>query len=221
MTGQLPIKRYSLVAISLAVLVVFMSACGYIEGPDSEIVHKTSTKPKLITPVDRLKQQAKERWWDFFSNPYPVDDEQASIVGEDQLFDNEVLNEGPPSKGLRIVLGGSAIQKGLYAAPNKVELNSYKDLSDNKILPSLGEWWNYANTGDDPPFTLTASVSKETDKWVGQLPDFPYASVCQYVVHMKPLKVGNGDVVVDVYPMDPAGSSSAHYVKKCTVQAKW
>lgn len=118
---------------------------------------------------------------------------QDVYAGNDAVMVAMVMNEGKPSRGLRFILKGSAIEAGLIGAPPKITI---KSLESGEKGGTLAEE-ELALTGD-PSSGFEASD-----------PDFPYQSQVSVSAILPALKGGQGDVDLYVFPLDPRGQSSA------------
>lgn len=183
----------------LGALLILLSVtgCARRTGPEAR-------GPSLISYQD---QQRKRVDVAAGGNAYDqISDRLSSLaqdvyVGNDAVMVSMVMNEGKPSKGLRIILKGSAIEGGLLGSPTKVLVKSLQDSGKNNVLME-----------EEMPLTGDSSSGLEaTDS------EFRYQSQVSISTILPALKGGQGEVSLYVFPLDSNGESSAVFKQKFRV----
>lgn len=116
---------------------------------------------------------------------------QEVYAGSNVYLSETVLNNGSPSKGIRILLKGSTISDGLFDTPQQA---SAKGIFADK---------SQASVEHDLELKPTAVGLQATDA------DLPYGSKLDINITLPAVRGGNGDLQLYVYPLDPNGRTSA------------
>jgi hypothetical protein len=211
--------------ILLFMVACSVAGCGAIPDPASDIVHKNSKTPRLITWIDRLKQQADERGNAFGATEWTkgVTEDKNEInswVGSEDSFMETVLNEGPESKGIKVMVTGSAITQGLLGNFKTVEIVSFKDMPGNKVPGGFGSMAGMlSNIRGAEWEKRTTSFAPMGNGYIATVPDLPYVTAVDVRFDMPALRAGKGDVDIYVFPADRQGSSTAHFRRPVTIEA--
>jgi hypothetical protein len=181
----------------------------------NEIVHKTSQEPRFITLAQRRKQHADETKTEY-NDPTLGQRGYQIPVGDEFTLKGFILNEGPSSIGVRVLVSGSALRQGMFKAP-KIEMATYKDAKENKMPGGFG-----VEMGEIRGPLLSRQnaeiVGSGGNSFTGVLQEIPYESVMEYTLRLPAQGPGNGEVSVEFWPIT-SGTSTAKMTSNVTVSA--
>jgi hypothetical protein len=177
----------------------------------NEIVHKTSPEPRFITLAQRRKQQMKTE----YNDPTLEQRGYQIPVGDELTLSGFILNEGPSSIGVRVLVSGSALRQGMFKAP-KIELATYRDRQENKMPGGFG-----VEMGDIRGPLLARQNAQIVDSggtsFAGVIQEIPYQSVMEYTMRLPAQGPGNGVVSLEFWPLT-SGTSTAKITSNVTVR---
>lgn len=126
---------------------------------------------------------------------------QQGYVGTTLSFNDTVVNQGAPSKGLRVVLKGDAFVSGKLGEPSSA------------ILTALGK------TESDPRTQMPLSFSESSDGSYIAESDVAYLENVNIAITAPIKHGGETEAVMMVYPLDKAGSTAAGFAHPFTLRS--
>jgi hypothetical protein len=161
------------------------------------------TAPNLVSAEDRQRARI-----DVASNneSFGTVSERLSAMAQDVYADTDVmfvanaLNTGKSSQGVRVLVKGAAIAKGL--------LGDIKDANLRATMP---------NGKGSHTLELSLKPIADGSALEAESLGFEYGDTLDLSMRLRGLKNGTGDVVVFIYPLDPKGTTSAVFQKNYRV----
>ena len=171
--------------IVLGLVVVLLSGCSAAHEAEGPILISFADQQRA-----RISPAVKGDTYD------SVADKLAALPqdvygGSNVFISDVVLNNGKASKGIKVLLKGSALSDGLLGSPTGA---SAVGMFEDKSQP---------NTEHKITFEDTKAGLVAEDR------DLPYGSKITINVTLPAVRGGNGDVQVYVYPLDKHGQTSA------------
>jgi hypothetical protein len=171
----------------IAVTIVMLTGCS------SEPAVKG---PKLISYADRQRSRIEPA---VNTGAYgSIADKLSALAqdvytGTDLTISETILNEGKPSKGIRLTVKGKVVSTGMIGLPKQATVSG--SFVDHGAQPA-----------NKRPIEFYAD---STGGWQASVPDIEYGSQVDLFIVAPALKGGEGDIQIFVYPMDKNGQSSA------------
>jgi hypothetical protein len=164
-----------------------LAGCGAGADPN-ELVHKVSARPRFMKYQDRMKQRAEEMHGAPYREHSMFDDKLGSgtqfTAGDEPLFDELLLNEGPASSGLKVTVTGSALSQ-LIDLKRPLEVWSFEKLNGRVVAHQRA------------PFVHSAE-----NTYVAIVQDFPYRDVVEVAFRASTWKfAGTGGLRIEVQPL--------------------
>jgi hypothetical protein len=155
---------------------------------------KHASGPSLVSYADqqraRISPAANSGTYDSIADRL-ANLPQEVYAGSNMVFNETILNTGSPSKGLKILVKGSALSDGLFDPPSQA---SVQGIFEDKSHPDVDRTLD---------FKSSAAGLLATDD------DLAYGSRISLNITFPAVRGGNGDVQVYVYPLEKGGQSSA------------
>jgi len=150
--------------------------------------------PKLISYADRQRSRIEPA---VNTGAYgSIADKLSALpqdvyTGTDLTIIETVLNEGKPSKGIRLTVKGKVVAAGMIGLPKQATISA-----------TVGEKGQVSKA----PIEFYAD---STGGWQASVPEIEYGSDITVYLVTPALKGGEGDIQIFVYPMDRNGQSTA------------
>jgi hypothetical protein len=114
-----------------------------------------------------------------------------AYAGQDIALSETIMNEGQPSKGVRLIFNGTAVTDGFVGAPKEATV---KGVFTDKKHPDVEQSAEFAPAPGGG--------------WMATLPELPYGAQIDVNIIAPAAKGGNGNIQLLVQPTDPKGTSS-------------
>ena len=112
-----------------------------------------------------------------------------------------IINQGKPSKGVRVTIKGSAVEQGLIGLPESLELTSTSKSASGESIEAV---------------TLNVEGDSRSG-YKAEAPNFAYSKDFRIALIAPTTKGGEGELDIFVYPIDTKGETSCIIRRKFNV----